>query len=123
MNGDLAQAYDEGAKQHTPAPTMRDVLRSATAAAAGSDIDRWLVSGARLLRDAQARLAKAEHDVATGRARIIADAKLQLDELQRSTREALRQFDAEHQAELARLTEQVQRLIDMREAGEWPASD
>lgn len=121
MTGDLGQAYDEGARQHSPAPTLRDVLRSATAAAAGSDIDRWLVSGARLLRDAQERLAKAEHAVQTGRARIIADAKLQLDELQRRTREELRRFDAEHQRELIDLAGQVQRLVDMREAGEWPS--
>jgi alpha-ketoglutarate-dependent taurine dioxygenase len=100
---------------------MRNILQAVTQAAQESDLGRWLSSGARLLSTQRARLLRAEHDYATGRAKIVADAQHQLAELQQGTREALRRFDAEHEHQLDALRSDVARLEMMRESGEWPA--
>lgn len=96
---------------------LSEVMRAASRAAAESDLDRHRASGARLLETAQARLSRAEHDYAMGRAQILADAAVQLDTLKRRTHDALHVFDREHNLAIAELREHVLVLQDMREAG------
>ena len=101
----------------TEAPNMRDVLRSAATAASESDLERYRTAGARLLETAQAKLARAEHDYQMGRARILADARMQLDALRQRTRDELHAFDFKHAEAEEELHKQVQILLGMREVG------
>jgi hypothetical protein len=97
---------------------LRDVLKSVAHTAAGSDLDRYRAHGQRLLETAQAKLVKAEHDLTTGRARIVADGQARLAELMADTREKLRRFDNANRETVQRLHEELETLVNMREAGE-----
>lgn len=83
-----------------------------------SEIDHYRATGTRLLETYQARLARAEHDHQIGRARIIADAQMHLEELKVRAREDLRAFDLKRECEITELHEHVQTLLDMRDAGD-----
>jgi RecA/RadA recombinase len=100
---------------------LREVLAAASGSAAQSDLARWMASGARLLDTARARLLRAEHEHHVGRNKIIADAQRQLTELRQQTHEELRRFDIEHTEHIEQLREEIGRLEQMRDAGEWPA--
>jgi hypothetical protein len=63
-----------------------------------------------MLKRAQEALLKAEHEMETGRAKIIADAKMQLA--------AFLQAKGE---EVLKLRIEVNRLTALKEAGTWPA--
>lgn len=96
------------------------ILTAATGRAVESDLARWMASGTRLLDTARARLQRALHERETGRAKIIADAQQALAELRTRTHEELRRFDAEAGERIAELHEEIERLEQMRDAGEWP---
>ena len=100
--------------------TVTKMPTAASGRLAGSDLAGWMASGTRLLDTARARLQRALHDNETGRARIIADAQQQLAELRTRTHEALRRFDHDQRQLISDLTDEVERLEQMREAGEWP---
>jgi hypothetical protein len=100
--------------------TDAKILSAATGRAVEGDLDRWVASGARLLTTARARLQRALHDNETGRAKIIADAQQALAELRTRTHEELRRFDREQGELIADLNEEVSRLEQMRDAGDWP---
>lgn len=90
------------------APIMRDILRSATSAAADSDLDRHRAAGARLLEQRRTSLAETEHAYAIGRARIVADAERQLN-----------QFEQDFVERRARLLHEIERLEHMLGGAAW----
>jgi hypothetical protein len=116
----LDQVLDAGARLHDQPTPLRKILAGVDSRAAQGDLARWMASGARLLETARTRLLRAEHDFETGRAKIVADAQLQLTEFRQRTHEELRRFDSEHHDRIAELREDIERLEHMREAGEWP---
>ena len=100
-----------------PSSSLKEMLRGHQEAHQ-SEIDRYRAVGTRLLENYQDRLAKAEHDYQVGRARIIADAQSQLDNLKHRARDELRAYDLKREKEVAELQQQVQTLLDMRDAGD-----
>lgn len=91
------------------------VLRTATQAVAGSDLDQLRATGARLLERAQVALQAAQAAYVVDQAKLQAEQTRQLDELSTRLREERRGFELSRQRELAQLSSRVQLLLDARD--------
>ena len=104
-----------GASSYQSAPSMKDILRSAKADAAGSDLDRLVERGASLLDAHRSGLVKAEHAYQVTRARMVADAQRELAEFQLRTRKQLDRFDQDHRDEVEHIEHEIRQLEMIQE--------
>jgi hypothetical protein len=118
-NVNVLHVQQQAAQQQRP--SIAKIVAAADSRAAESDLVRWMTSGARLLETQRARLHRLRSEYEHGRSRITANYGQQLAELKDKYHDELRRYDVSTASAIEQLQGDVDRLLSMQEAGQWPA--
>lgn len=89
---------------------------SMTPASSGTEIDRLLATGERLLKSQQERMLAEESTYQHRRIQLADRFRVQMERLRQDAEDQLRTFNSEHEAKMARMRNLVAKLKALREA-------
>lgn len=100
--------------------TLKDAMRAAEATditpAPGTEVERLLATGLRLLKAQQERLINEETNYQQRRLQVTERYRVSLEKISLEAQESLRSLDLDHRAKMAGIRELVAKLKAMREA-------
>ena len=103
------------------ATSLQDALKvvnktEAITPVAGTEIDRLLATGERLLKSQQERMLTEESDYQRRRVAMADQFRVHMERLRQDAEDQLRTLDSEHEAKMARMRNLIAKLKALREA-------